>query len=421
MRPWLVFLLLPACAGQTSTDNASAEDTSADSAGTTWYEDVEPLVQKSCATCHDGGGVGGVNLTDAATAQAYAGAMAAMVSAGAMPPPAADPACRDYGGSERMNLTADERAVFQAWYDEGAKAGDPARAPAPVSWGTSMEDPDVVLTMPFEHPINADVDGNEYFCVEVENPLTETGYITGLDVLTGNPSVVHHMILIKDESGDAGVEYGVTDPSAGFDCRDPMMEDDWTLLHAWAPGMDQTNMVEGMGMAIEPGDQLILQMHYFATAADAGATDQSSYLLRLDSQKPAKEVQLIPFGPAGFRIPADEDAHSESEDFYNSYVPITVYGVFPHMHLLGTDYHGWVDNADGTQDCLAQGRWDFDHQAFYMFDEPYTLDVGDSLVAECTWDNSASNPAQYNDPAEAVNYGEGTNEEMCYFLYYASI
>ena len=72
MRPWLVFLLLPACAGQTSTDNASAEDTSADSAGTTWYEDVEPLVQKSCATCHDGAGVGGVNLTDAATAQAYA-------------------------------------------------------------------------------------------------------------------------------------------------------------------------------------------------------------------------------------------------------------------------------------------------------------------------------------------------------------
>lgn len=419
MRPWLALTLLSACAPKDTAENTSA-DTAADSAATTWYEDVEPLVQKSCATCHDGGGVGGVNLTDPATAQAYAGAMASLVSAGAMPPPAADPACRDYGGSERMNLTADERAVFQAWYDEGAKAGDPARAPAPVSWGTAMEDPDVVLTMPFEHPISPDLDGNEYYCVELENPLTEKGYITGLDVLMGNPSVVHHMILIKDESGDAGVEYGVDDAKAGFDCRDPMMESDWTMLHAWAPGMDQTNMVEGTGMVIEPGDQIILQMHYFATDEDEGATDQSSYLLRLDSEKPAKEVQLVPFGPAGFRIPANADAHTETEDLYNSYLPIYVYGVFPHMHLLGTEYHGWVERSDGTVDCLAQGRWNFDHQAFYMFDETYTLDVGSTLMAECTWDNSANNPAQYNDPPEQVTYGEGTNQEMCYFLYYAS-
>lgn len=415
MRPWFALTLLTAC-----TDKTSSDDTAAAADGTTWYADVEPLVQKSCSSCHDGGGVGGVNLTDPAVATAMAGAMASYVTAGIMPPPAADPGCRPYGGADRMNLTDDEKAVFQAWVDGGAPLGDPASAPAPVSWGTQMESPDAVLTMPIEYTLNPDSDGNEYYCVELENPLTETQYITGIDVLTGNPSVVHHMILVKDENGDAGSEYGVDDPSAGFNCRDPMMEDDWTMLHAWAPGMDVTEMAPSTGMAIEPGDQIILQMHYFATDEDAGAADQSSYLLQLSSERPSKEVQLVAFGPSGFRIPADEEAHAETESLYNEWIPIYVYGVFPHLHLLGTHYESWVDNEDGSQDCLASGGWDFDHQAFYMYDEPYTLEVGSTLNGSCTWDNSMGNPAQYNDPPEQVTSGEGTNQEMCFFLFYAA-
>ena len=413
MRPWLSLALLAGCSDK-SADDTSASDTA------TWYRDVAPVVEKSCATCHDGHGVGGVNLTDPATAAAMAGAMASYVSAGIMPPPSADPDCRDYAGAQRMNLTDEERALFQAWYDAGAPLGDPSTAPDPVSWGTTMEDPDVVLTMPFEYTLSPDLDGNEYYCVELENPLTETAYVTGLDVLTGNPSVVHHMILVKDEGGDAGEAWGVDDPSQGFPCRDPMMEDDWTMLHAWAPGMDVTEMAAGTGMKIEPGDQLILQMHYFADDADEGATDQSSYLLQTESSSPGKEVQLVAFGPSGFRIPADEADHQETEELYNSYVPIHVYGVFPHQHLLGTHYESWVENEDGSTECLASGDWNFDHQAFYMYQEPYTLEVGSTLYGQCTWDNTADNPWQYNDPPEQVTYGEGTNQEMCFFLFYAS-
>ncbi len=58
----------------------------------------------------------------------------------------------------------------------------------------------------------------------LDNPLTDTAYITGFDLELDNAPVVHHTLLIRDHGKNAGVGYGVTDTSAGFDCRDPILE-----------------------------------------------------------------------------------------------------------------------------------------------------------------------------------------------------
>lgn len=398
-------------------DEQKTEDSAA-AAGPTWHTDIEPLVQKSCATCHGGGGVGGIELTDYATASRYASAMATATASGLMPPPAMDPTCRPYQGDERMTLTDDEIALIGAWAEAGAPEGDPALAPAPVEWGTKITDPDLVLEMPFDHTVQPDADGNEYFCAILENPLTEAVYITGLDVEVGDAAVAHHMILAVDSSGDAGLEYGDDDPSDGFDCRDPIMEDDWEMVHAWAPGMDATYFPEGKGMKIEPGSQLVLQMHYFQSDTETHV-DRSKYLLRVATEVDT-EIMLYPIGPYGYTIPAGDAEYSRSDSFKNTYLPINVYGMFPHIHLLGKRYDAHVERADGGEECLARGEYDFDHQAFYMYDEPFTFEIGDTLTGGCTWDNSADNPNQYNDPPQDVSYGEGTNQEMCFFLIYLS-
>jgi hypothetical protein len=44
--------------------------------------------------------------------------------------------------------------------------------------------------------------------------------------------------------------------------------------------------------------------------------------------------------------------------------------------------------------------------------------LGDTVHTTCTWDNSEDNPNQFNEPPENVQWGEGTNEEMCFFLFY---
>lgn len=415
MPRWPLLALIPLCA---CVDKASGD--SGDPA-VSWYVDIEPLVQKSCASCHDGAGVGKVNLTDAATAQSMADVMAGYVSAGLMPPPSSDPDCRSYGGDERMTLTEDEKALISAWAEAGAPLGDPDNAPAPVTWGTRIDDPDVVLTMPIAHELQVDLDGNEYFCTVVDNPLDEDAWITGLDVAIGNASVAHHMLLVVDEGGDAGDAYGDTDGSDGFDCRNPIMENDWRVLHAWAPGMDATLLPEGTGLPIEAGAQIVIQMHYFALGDTGGTLDQSGYKLKLTTDRPDVEINMDAIGPAGFRISAGEAEHTETDSYLNEYLDVTAFGVFPHMHLLGTSYKNWITESDGSETCMVEGDYSFDHQAFYIFDEPVLLGVGDTWNGSCTWDNSTSNPNQYNDPPEDVRYGEGTNQEMCYFLTYYAV
>lgn len=420
MRTLAPLLLLTACAGLGTVKTDGAGETG-DSADVTWYEDIEPLVAEHCASCHGPDGVAGLDLTDPSIAMERAELMLGMVSSGLMPPPAADPTCRPYDNADAFNIDADELALLQAWVDEGAALGRPEDAPPPADLALRITDPDLTLTMPFAYTPDLDGDGNQYWCVTLDNTLTETAWITGLDVDLGNTAVVHHMLLLKDTGGDAGEAYGISDPSAGFDCRSPMMEDDWTILHAWAPGMGATMLPEGTGMALAPGDQIVLQMHYFSSSDQAPAPDQSSYLLKLSSQAPDETIEVYPIGPTGFRIPADEADYEIHEELdWNYPLTITIYGVFPHQHVLGKRYESWIDHNDGTIDCLARGDWDFHHQAFYMYDEPTTLEMGDTLAGGCTWDNSADNPDQYNDPPEDVYYGEGTNQEMCYFLFYLS-
>ncbi len=54
----------------------------------------------------------------------------------------------------------------------------------------------------------------------------------------------------------------------------------------------------------------------------------------------------------------------------------------------------------------------------YLFEEPVTWPADDEMELSCGWDNTSSNPDAVDG---AVGWGEGTAEEMCYFLFYASL
>ena len=64
---------------------------------------------------------------------------------------------------------------------------------------------------------------------------------------------------------------------------------------------------------------------------------------------------------------------------------------------------------------------DFANQPTYWFEEPIVLPPGSEINVQCTYDNSAGNVDQLNDPPVDVSYGENTDQEMCFALLYASI
>ena len=69
MKVALLSLLLVAC-DKGNDSNASLDDSAAE--GPTYYKDVRPILDQSCARCHADGGVAPVSFDDPATVQALA-------------------------------------------------------------------------------------------------------------------------------------------------------------------------------------------------------------------------------------------------------------------------------------------------------------------------------------------------------------
>jgi len=425
-RPFALALCAAAVVGCGKSDDTSTRPGPADSGGdggetpaggASWYQDVRPIVYDACASCHNGGGIGPGDFTDYGAVYAARDLIQAYVAGGLMPLPVADPECRPYVGHERMNLTDVDRDLLVDWAAGDAAEGDEAdAAPAEVYSGTLSGDL-LEMPMPFEHTLQPDEGGSEYFCVTPESPFDAAQYITAFDIDLGNREVVHHACLFVDYRGNAGAGYGVSDPENGFDCSDPIVEDDWLPIHCWAPGMEPVEFPEGMGLEVSPQHQLVLQMHYFTDSAET-QVDQSTYRFRtVDSVE--REVFMDVAGPDDFLIPAGDDSYSASDTMRNYYgADVEILGAFPHMHLLGESFRAWVEDESGAEQCLVAGDYSFDHQMTYMLEEPLPFPQGSSVGFECTWNNSSSNPENPSDPPQDVVWGEGTTEEMCYLLFY---
>ncbi len=423
----MLLSLLLACTSSTPSDTGAGDDTGTDSTPT-WHRDIQPVVAATCTRCHHDGGIGPGDWTDYQTAAASSFALSVFVEAQQMPPPTADPTCRDYHGSSQMRLTPEQRALFTAWHEAGAPLGDADTAPEPVVEVPPLAEAEVdaVIAMPHPYTPQPDEDGNEYRCFMVDNPTNEDLYVNAYEIVPGNAAVVHHAILYNDPQAFGDRLYGDTDAQE-FPCGEPVLDTGWQFLVGWAPGIPTTRFADGHALRIPRNSRSVLQMHYFVDPDEppADTADQTEIRLKTIPRFLDPVVMLVQtIGPADFTIPAGASEHSEGFSFDNVFTldgspaRAIVHAVTPHMHRLATRYRLWVDRGDGSGEAcgVSSDRWDFDSQVVYNFKDPLAIEPGDTIHSECTWDNSAGNPEQYNDPPQDIVYGEGTTDEMCFFI-----
>jgi hypothetical protein len=391
----------------------------------TFFRDISPITDRYCIRCHDGAGLGPGDFRDPAVVEPLAELMLARMDAGEMPPPAADPDCNAYQDADRLFLDPADRDLFARWVDTGKSRGDANTEPT-VDW------PEHHLTAITHElhtiaPYTPDfVDRNEYRCMLLDWDEAEDLYITGFEPIIDHAEISHHTVLFSASDGDAAGY--VTDPATQSWKCDIIPDEDWMTLHAWAPGNNPVEMPPGGGVKIPGGSQLVLQLHYFDSVPDASTIQDSPgyYLNTVDDVD--TEVYFLPLGPEDFTIPAGAANHSESfsldfRDLYGNYdLNTTVYGVFPHMHVLGKSYDFHGNTPAGDEKCIARADgYDFSNQPTYWFDQPVVFGPDDSLSIRCTWDNSAANPAQLNPTPQDVSWGENTDQEMCFAIMYASV
>jgi hypothetical protein len=178
------------------------------------------------------------------------------------------------------------------------------------------------------------------------------------------------------------------------------------LLYGWAPGQEAIQFDKG-GVRVNPGAQLVLQIHYNNGAGAPDVSDSSG--LRIHHAPSASPVYSIAsLGPRAFAIPARKQY--AVEDTCTVQQETTIVASFPHMHEIGAEFHSEVIRKDGTREPLIDlTGWSFESQLFYR--TPVTLQPGDKISTECVW---------FNPKDTIVPFGLDTEDEMCFNFAYVT-
>jgi hypothetical protein len=348
--------------------------------------------------------------------------------------------------------------------DPVAPTPSPTHSAVPLRAGERFLD----LTMPSAYTPKAPTYGtDDYRCFLLDPRLDAPAFVTGVDVLPGNPKVVHHVILFRvppsqvadAEAADARV------PGEGWTCfggtgltgelGDGLNRAPW--IGAWAPGGGERVMAKGIGIPLTPGTRVIMQVHYNLLAGHS--PDVSSARLRLaggDAGLDPLETMLLVapvelpcrpghdtnplcdrdkalydvgarFGPeAGFTVGGlqlicggdVQDPRPGPVQHCDRRVDRagTIRAIAGHMHLLGRRITIELDpGTPHARTLLDLHPWNFDDQGSLPVDPPVTVKPGDTLRLTCHHSQVLRDylPELKGIPERYVVWGEGTTDEMC--------
>ena len=365
----------------------------------TWHGDVRAVVEEACVRCHQYGGLGGFSLATYAEAFEWRGAMARATRSRQMPPFKAAACCSEY--AQDFSVTDEQIAILGAWVEEGTE-GDPADyvAPEPPMSGLPRVDESIPMPEPYT-PTLAAGETDVSRCFLLDWPDDARRYVTGLNVVPGNASMVHHAILLTagPDAVDAFQALDVADPGPGWTCPGGVVLGFSGWIGGWSPGWEGQEIPEGLGQEVEGGSKLILTIHYSVAEGTPGSDQTTVELMTADEVAGTLKSYAL-YDPAwitgGLSVPAGE---SEVVHTYELLPRVRLergdtrlLAANLHMHERGSRGQIGVRRADGSTECLLQiDRWDYGWQADYVFAEPKTLGPDDALFVECVFDNTASN------------------------------
>ena len=385
----------------------------------TWSGEVAEIFYQKCTKCHHDGGGGPFPLMTYSEANNMASSIYDAVYQGTMPPwPPNEPSAEFL---HDRSLEDTEKTTILNWLTSGIPEGDPAQTPPPPVYneGTVLGPGDLEIQIPTYASKAISMD--DYVCFSLPTNLTEDRIIRAVEVIPGNPEIVHHVLVYVDQDGTE-----VTD-TIGGDCASPSNLDS-KLVGAFTPGatpiLFPSQEPIKLGVSVNAGAKIYLNMHYpigsygmvdstrvifhFYPPGETGVREIDSDPLLINYQfvLPPEQITSVsavyPSGSAG--TPTD----------------YSIYSVFPHMHLLGKEIGSFaVKPNEDTVRFIHIPHWDFDWQDFYKFRYLQKIPQGSKLHSYGTFDNTSLNIHNPFSPPQMITFGLNTTDEMfiTYFQY----
>jgi hypothetical protein len=380
------------------------------------FNEVVPIFQQHCQTCHRPGNIGPFSLLTYEESRRYAFEIRTAVQSREMPP--WKPVNANNVFHDERRLSDAEIQTISRWVEDGVLEGDPAMLPPPVSFPEtwSAGEPEIVIepSEPYTVPGHDDV----YRCFTIPLNSASDVYVRGYEVLPGNRSIVHHAILFTDSSG-ASVALDEADPGPGYTCfGGPGFANGIGAIGGWAPGASAQMFPSNSGFKLAGTARMVLQVHYSHAGHQHAATQLGfdSDLTRVGlyvSSTPLERISILPMGNVRFAIPPGNPNYQVSA-IMPILSPVELYSIAPHMHLLGRKVvvEAWLPFLQRRQ-LIRIDDWDFHWQAVYNYRQPIRLPAGTILVMTAYFDNSTNNPNNPSNPPITVRFGEQTEDEMC--------
>lgn len=382
----------------------------------TYYRDVAPLLRRECSGCHSPGGATPFPLLTAADARKRAAQIVYVTGRRLMPPWKPEPGAGDFLDARR--LTEAQISLIRRWADAGAPLGDPqapvAQRTEPPAW--QLGTPDLVLTVAPAYAVPAEeMDVARSFALPLS--LAEDRWVRAVEFRPGNPRVVRHARIDVARRGETRVlADGV--PGASW----PKMLGyrlGWTDgLGTWAPGTVPRPYALDAARPIRKGAELILTVQYHPSGRVEA--DQSSVGLYFAPREPARVETSVPLGAGEFSVP-EGASRFVVRDSFTLPVDMEAVGITPHAHMLCREIAAEATLPNGRALALLRIRdWDPGWQEAYRYAAPLRLPAGTRLDAEFTYDNSAENPRNPNNPPRRVTAGRQLTDEMAGLWLHAS-
>lgn len=386
--------------------------------GPYWAEDVAPIFYANCTKCHNPSGIAPFSLITYSDAVANATDIQSAVTSRTMPPWPPDTAYTHFMHERILSQT--EIQTIDAWVNNGTQQGNLANAPTPPVYTGAAEipNPDAQVQIP-TYTVNTASD--LYRCFVMPSNVSTTEYITKVEVLPGNRSIVHHVLVFQDLANTC-YTLDANDPGPGYTWFGDVGSQTATLIAGWVPGQTMYELPANMGIKLEANTNIIIQVHY---PGGTFAQVDSTQVRFTFSSGVVREVYLDPVINHTYSItngPLFIEADS-IKTFYaqeNVGANVSVISVAPHMHLIGqTIYSYAVDPSGDTIPFINIPDWDFHWQGFYNFQMPVHIPFNSNIYATAVYDNTSSNPENPNSPPQDVSVGEATTDEMLviYFAY----
>jgi len=232
----------------------------------------------------------------------------------------------------------------------------------------------------------------KYLCVRLT--VTQDTYVKAIRPVA--PVGTHHAVLMLGPGGQ--VADGTTE------CDSSLTE---PAIYASGVGTEEIDFPDGIGLHLLPGQQLFLNLHLF-NVSDGTITGTSG-------------VEFLPADPSEIVHPAGTvlagkmaglvvvPGTSDQVGTCTTPAGTTMFGVAPHMHLLGSHMNVTYDDGSGNAPTtVLDTDYSFDDQKFRMF-QPITTVAGGKYTVTCSYVNTTG---------KTVPFGESTEDEMCFAMTY---